>query len=223
MLTAERPAAVTGEDLLTRLRAHQVTTLADLHAINGDPTPAILHKHTSYLTPLLEQFITAAPFFLIATADAEGNLDVSPKGDQPGIVKILDGRTLAIPDRIGNRRADGHRNILANPHIGLIFIIPAVDETVRVNGRAFITADPDLLAAMTVQGKTPKLATIVEIDEVYMHCARAFLRSGLWQPETWPNPNTIPTLRAICAEQKDLPPPDESQGKRQEEYRFTLY
>ena len=84
-------------------------------------------------------------------------------------------------------------------------------------------SDPDLLAAMTVQGKTPKLDTIVEIDEVNMHCARAFLRSGLWQPETWPNPNTIPTLRAICAEQKDLPPPDESQGKRQEEYRFTLY
>ena len=93
----------------------------------------------------------------------------------------------------------------------------------RVNGRAFITADPDLLASMAVQGRAPKLATIVEIDEVYMHCARAFLRSGLWKPETWPDPDTIPTLRAIMCEQKDLPPPDESPGKRQEEYRSTLY
>jgi PPOX class probable FMN-dependent enzyme len=223
MLTAERPSTATGDDLIARLRAHQVTTLAELHAINGDPHPSILQKHTSYLTPLLEAFITAAPFFLIATADAEGNCDVSPKGDQPGIVKILDRRTIVIPDRLGNRRIDGHRNIIANPHIGLIFIIPAVDETVRLNGRAFITAEPDLLASMTIQGKTPKLATIVEIDEVYMHCARAFLRSGLWQPDAWPDPDTIPTLGAIMCEQKDLPPPDESQGKRQEEYRSTLY
>jgi PPOX class probable FMN-dependent enzyme len=223
MLTAERASSATDDDLIARLRAHQVTTLAELHAISGEPTPAILEKHTSYLTPLLERFITAAPFFLIATADAEGNCDVSPKGDPVGAVRILDRRTLAIPDRLGNRRADGHRNILANPHIGLIFIIPNVDETVRVNGRAFLTADPDLLASMTVQNKMPKLATIVEIDQVYMHCARAFLRSGLWQPETWPDPNAIPTLAAIRCEQKDLPPPDESHGKRQEEYRSTLY
>lgn len=223
MLTAERPSTATGDDLISRLRAHQVATVADLHAINGVPQQAILEKHTSYLTPLLEDFISAAPFFLIATSDANGNCDVSPKGDQTGIVKILDRHTLAIPDRLGNRRVDGHRNIIANPHIGLIFIIPAVDETVRVNGRAFITADPDLLASMTVQGKTPKLATIVEIDEVYMHCARAFLRSGLWKPESWPDPDTIPTLGAIMCEQKELPPPDESQGKRQEAYRSTLY
>ncbi|HEY7036497.1 MAG TPA: pyridoxamine 5'-phosphate oxidase family protein [Thermomicrobiales bacterium] len=223
MLTAERAPTTTGEDLVARLRAHQVTTVDELHAINGDPTPAILEKHTGYLTPLLERFIAAAPFFLIATADAAGNCDVSPKGDVPGVVKILDRRTIAIPDRLGNRRIDGHRNIIANPHIGLIFIIPNVDETVRVNGRAFITTEPELLASMTVQNKTPKLATIVEIDEVYMHCARAFLRSGLWQPETWPDPDTIPTLGAICSEQKNLPPPDESQGKRQEAYRSTLY
>jgi PPOX class probable FMN-dependent enzyme len=223
MLTAERASTTTGEDLIARLRAHQVMTIAELHAINGDPQPAILQKQTSYLTPLLEAFISAAPFFLIATSDADGNCDVSPKGDLPGIVKILDRRTIAIPDRLGNRRIDGHRNIIANPHIGLIFIIPNVDETVRLNGRAFITAEPELLASMTVQNRTPKLATIVEIDEVYMHCARAFLRSGLWKPEAWPDPDTIPTLGAIICEQKDLPPPDESQGKRQEEYRATLY
>ena len=137
--------------------------------------------------------------------------------------KILDRRTIALPDRLGNRRVDGHRNLLANPHVGLIFIIPNVDETVRVNGRAFLTADPELLATMETQNRAPKLAIVVEIDEVYMHCARAFLRSGLWQPETWPDPDAIPTLGAIMCEQKELPPPDESQGKRQEAYRATLY
>lgn len=211
------------EDVAARLRAHEVKTLEELYAINGVPHESIVNKHTAYLTPLLEQFITSAPFFLIATADGEGNCDVSPKGDPAGSVKIIDRRTIAIPDRPGNRRADGHRNVIENPHVGLIFIIPNVDETVRLNGRAYITTDPELLATMEIQGKAPKLAIVVEIDEVYMHCARAFLRSSLWSPQNWPDPDTIPTLSAIWNEQKELPPPDESQGKRQEEYRSVLY
>jgi PPOX class probable FMN-dependent enzyme len=217
-LTVETPT-----DLMARMRAHAVTTIDEIYALNGEPQAAILNKHTSYLTPLLEEFISRAPFFLIATADGEGNCDVSPKGDPPGAVKILDQRTIVVPDRAGNRRVDGHRNLLANPHVGLIFIIPNVDETVRVNGRAFITADPELLAMMAMQDKAPNLAIVVEIDEVYMHCARAFLRSGLWNSETWPDPDTVPTLQAIMAEQKNLPPPDESTGKRQEDYRARLY
>jgi uncharacterized protein len=211
------------EDLIAGARTHEVQTLDALYALNGEPHADIVNKHTSYLTPLLEEFIQASPFFLVATADAEGNCDVSPKGDPPGSVKILDRRTIAIPDRAGNRRIDGHRNLIANPHIGLIFIIPNVDETLRINGRAFITTDPELLASMAMQGREPKLAIVVEIDEAYMHCARAFLRSGLWQPETWPDADTVPTLRAIMCEQRDLPPPDESRGKRQEEYRSRLY
>ena len=210
-------------DVVARLRAHAVTTTEELYARNGEPSAAIVNKHTSYLTPLLEQFITRAPFFLVATADADGTCDVSPKGDPAGAVIVLDERTIALPDRLGNRRVDGHRNILANPHVGLLFIIPGVDETVRLNGRAFITADPELLASMAVQDRAPKLAIVVEIDEVYMHCARAFLRSGMWQPEKWPDPDTVPTLSAIMAEQKNLPPPDESTGKRQEDYRYKLY
>ncbi len=157
MPTAEHAPTTSGEDLIARLRTHQVTTIAELHAINGEPQQRFLEKHTSYLTPLLERFITAAPFFLIATADADGNCDVSPKGDPAGGVRILDRRTIAIPDRLGNRRADGHRNIITNPHIGLIFMIPPVDETVRVNGRAFLTADPDLLETMKVKDRPPKL------------------------------------------------------------------
>src|SRR5690606_24766074 len=144
-------------------------------------------------------------------------------GDPPGAVRVLDERTLLIPDRPGNRRVDGHRNILQNPHIGLIFIIPNVDEPLRINGRALINADPELLGTMAVNNRAPRLGIVVEIDEVYMHCARAFLRAGMWQPETWPDPDTIPTLAAIMCEQKDLPPPDESGGKRQEEYRSRLY
>lgn len=216
-------ATEVAEDVMTRLRAHQVRSLDELYTYNGVPHEAITNKHTSYLTPLIEEFISRSPFFLIATADGEGNCDVSPKGDRTGCVTILDARTIAIPDRAGNRRVDGHRNVLENPHLGLIFIIPNVDETVRVNGRAFITADPDLLSTMQMQGKTPNLAIVVEIDEVYMHCARAFLRSGLWQPGTWPDPDAVPTLRAIMCEQKDLPPPDETRDKRQEEYRSVLY
>jgi len=210
-------------DLMTRLREHQVTTDEELYAINGVPSQAIAEKDTAYLTPLVEDFIARSPFFLIATADADGNCDVSPKGDAPGVVKVLDPRTIAIPDRLGNKRIDGHRNILGNGHIGLIFMIPNVDETVRINGRCFITTEPELLASMALQGRAPKLAMVVEIDEVYMHCARSFLRSGLWKPETWPDPDTIPTLAAIMCEQKDLPPPDESRGRRQEEYRTRLF
>ncbi len=215
--------AEVAEDVMARLRAHRVESVEQIYELNGVPHESIVNKHTSYLTPLIEEFINRSPFFLIATADAEGNCDVSPKGDPAGCVTILNSRTIVIPDRAGNRRVDGHRNVLENPHIGLIFIIPNVDETVRVNGRAFVSADPDLLASMQMQGREPNLAIVVEIDEVYMHCARAFLRSGLWQPETWPDSDEIPTLRAIMCEQKDLPPPDESQGKRQEEYRSRLY
>jgi PPOX class probable FMN-dependent enzyme len=209
--------------LLDRLRASQVTSVDDIYEINGQPHISIVEKHTSYLTPLIEDFIANSPFFAIATSDAQGNCDVSPKGDAAGVVKVLDSRTLAIPDRPGNRRVDGHRNLIENPHIGLLFMIPNVDETLRVNGRCFITRDTELLESMSYQGKVPKLAMIVEIDEVYMHCARAFLRSGLWKPDSWPNDDDIPTLAAIMCEQKDLPPPDESEGKRNEEYRTRLY
>ena len=209
--------------VVDRLRKHQLTTIEQVYERNGIPSERILEKHTTFMTPLIEQFIRSAPVFMIATADADGNCDVSPKGDPAGSVHIIDPYTLAIPDRLGNRRVDGHRNLLANPHIGLIFLVPNVEETVRINGRAFLTDDPELLASMEIQGKTPKLATVVEIDQVFCHCARAILRAGLWNPETWPDPDTIPTIAAMAAEQKGWEPPDESQGKRQEEYRKVLY
>ena len=209
--------------MIARLRAHQITSEEQLFEINGEPSERIRFKETDFLTPMIEEFLAASPFFLVATSDAAGNCDVSPKGDPTGVVKVLDARTIAVPDRLGNRRVDGHRNMLSNPHAGLIFFIPGVEETLRINGRAFITTEPELLDSMAVQGKAPKFATVIEIDQVFMHCARAFLRSGLWKPESWPDPETIPSLAAIMNEQKNLPPPDESMGKRNEEYRNILY
>lgn len=210
------------ETAIDRLRAHRITTLDELHAINGVPKASTATKDTPFITPSMEEFIARCRLFLIGTSDAAGSCDVSPKGDPAGAVRVLDSRTLAIPDRLGNRRVDGFRNVLTNPHVGLLFMIPNVDETLRVNGRAFLTRDPELLASVATRGTTPKLALIVEIDEAYMHCARAFLRSGLWQPETWPDADGIPTTARITSEQRNLPPPDESAGKRMEEYRATL-
>lgn len=207
---------------IDHLRAHQITTLDELRAINGVPKASTATKETPFITPSMAEFIARCPFFLIGTSNADGWCDVSPKGDPAGSVRVLDARTLAIPDRLGNKRVDGFQNVLTNPHVGLLFMIPNVDETLRVNGRAFLTREPELLTSLEMRGATPKLALIVQVDEAYMHCARAFLRSGLWRPETWPDADDIPTMARIACEQKDLPPPDESAGKRMEEYRTRL-
>jgi PPOX class probable FMN-dependent enzyme len=220
---AETAPSETAKDLMAELRAHQVTSAAEIYEINGRPRAEIAEEHVTHITPLVEEFIANSPFFLIATANGVGECDVSPKGDTPGVVKVLNPTTIAIPDRLGNKRADGHRNLLENGHVGLLFMIPNVDETLRINGRCFITRAPALLESMALQGRAPKLAMIVEIDEVFMHCARSFLRSGLWKPETWPNADDIPTMRAINCEQREMPLPDESQDKRNEEYRSRLF
>src|SRR6478736_5085310 len=193
MTIAERmPVMAAG--MRERIEAHAVTSVAALKEINGEPRQLIAEKATDYLTPLLVDYLNACPYFMLATANADGWCDVSPRGDAAGAVRVLDARTIALPDRPGNRRVDSLKNIVSNPHVGLLFIIPAVDETVRINGRATITQDPELLSTMQMQGKTPRLAIVVDIDEVFTHCARSILRAGLWAPETWPDPDTIPTL-----------------------------
>jgi len=211
-------------DVRRRIASQAVTTVEELRDINGEPRPLIAEKATDYLTPLLADFINKCPYYLLATSAADGSCDVSPRGDAAGAVHILDARTIALPDRPGNRRIDSLLNIVSNPHVGLLFVIPAVDETIRLNGRATITKDPELLESMQMQGKTPKLAIVVDIDQVFVHCARSILRAGLWNPQQWPDPDTIPTLAAMLAEQKNLPAPDEAHGnKRNEEYRSVLY
>lgn len=201
----------------------QVKSIDELIEIVGKPSPRIAAKATPCLTPLVRQFIMASPYALMATSAADGTCDVTPRGDPPGSFLVLDERRIAIPERPGNRRIDSLRNILENPHVGLLFVIPGVDETVRVNGRAMISREPELLEEMAIGDKAPKVAIVVTIEEVFAHCARSFLRSKLWEPATWLDPDTIPTLAAIMAEQLRETPPDESAGKRNEEYRKTLY
>ena len=158
----------------------------DLRALLGSPSEVALKKQITRLDVHCRALIAHAPFMLLATSDAQGRCDVSPKGDPAGFVRVLDDTHLVIPDRPGNKRLDGMRNILANPHVGLIFLIPGRRETLRVNGRACITRDEALLASMEAMGKRPLLAIGVEVEEVYIHCAKAFIRSGLWQPDRWP-------------------------------------
>ena len=168
-----------------------VTDLAELRALVGEPSELAKKKQIDHLDAHCVEFIAHAPFLVLATADAAGDCDASPKGDAPGFVMVLDERHLVIPDRPGNKRFDGMRNILENPHVGLIFFVPGREETLRVNGRATITRDPALLDRMEVGGKRPTLAIGVEVEEVFMHCAKAFKRSGLWHPDKWPDTSTM--------------------------------
>ncbi|MFZ2530603.1 MAG: pyridoxamine 5'-phosphate oxidase family protein [Rhodococcus sp. (in: high G+C Gram-positive bacteria)] len=200
----------------------RITTTEQLEAAVGVPTPAILDKHTAFTTPLMREYITQARFFVLATSDAVGNCDCSPRGDLHSRVLFPDEKTLILPDRPGNRRADSYRNLLENPRVGILFVVPGVDEVVRVNGTASLSTDPELLAELAMSGKPAQLAVIVRVDEAYLHCARAILRAKLWEPETWADPETVPSLRDILAEQHNLKLED-LEPARQESYRAELY
>lgn len=164
-----------------------VTSEAELRTLVGEPSELARKKQIAVLDVHCRDFIARSPFLLMATADASGRCDVSPKGDQPGFVQVLDDTHLAVPDRPGNRRLDGMRNLLENPRIGLIFLIPGKGETLRVNGRGCIVHDEELLARMAVDGKRPQLAVGVEVEEVFLHCAKAVRRSRLWDVQAWPD------------------------------------
>jgi uncharacterized protein len=202
-----------------------VTDEKDLRALLGTPSDIALRKQISRLDVHCRAVIAHAPFVVLATAGADGRCDVSPKGDPAGFVRVLDDTHLAIPDRPGNKRLDGMRNILANPHVGLLFLVPARGETLRVNGRACITRDADLLATMAVDGKVPSLAIGVEVEEVFLHCAKAFKRSGLWEPSRWPD------LADLCSSAKmfhdQVPTPgmsvDDFERRLETGYRTGLY
>jgi len=179
----------------------RVTTEAELRAILGTPGPRAVAKERPTVDAHCRAFIALSPFVLVATSDKDGRCDVSPKGDAPGFVQVLDDHRLVIPDRPGNRRLDGMRNLLTNPRVGLIFLVPGRQETLRVNGRACITRDPALLELCIAQGKTPALAIGVEVEECFMHCAKAFLRSRLWSRDTWPAPDALASLGCVLHDQ----------------------
>lgn len=185
-------------------------------------------KQRSTLGPNAEAFIRRSPFLCIGTQGAQGRADVSPRGDAPGLVQIIDAGTLAIPDRPGNNRLDTLENIIANPSVGLLFMIPGYDETLRVNGRARLSTQPDLLEAMAVDGRRPRLAIVVEIDEVFLHCAKAFRRSHLWDPAHRQDRSNMPSLIKMILDDTNRAPTDQQVMSKMDEdletdYRQTLY
>lgn len=205
----------------THSRTSQVIhTESQLRALIGEPAPLTCAKISDRLNVKTRIFIERSPFICIATSDMAGNCDTSPRGDPAGFVRILDDRTLLIPERPGNRIADSLRNMLANPHVGVLFFVPGVTDTFRVNGRATLTVDAELLAPSTVEGKSPLLGILVDIEEAYTQCSKAFLRSRFWDPQLHVNPTTIPTggeiHRAIQGEQFDAKQYD---AERAERYR----
>jgi PPOX class probable FMN-dependent enzyme len=180
---------------------HVLTSEAEIRALVGTPVSRSLLKEQQKIDEHFRVFIAHAPFLLLATSGADGTCDVSPKGDAPGFVRVLDEKRLVIPERNGNKRLDGMKNILSNPHIGLIFLVPGRDETLRVNGRAWITRDPALLEPMAVQGVTPKLAIGVQVQQAFFHCVKAFRRSRLWVHGEWPAPDALPTIACAIFDQ----------------------
>jgi PPOX class probable FMN-dependent enzyme len=164
---------------------HSIEDLDALRRILGGPLPGLELKNQSAISDEAREYIERSPFLVLATCDAEGRLDASPKGDEPGFCWVEDERTLVIPDRPGNKLAYGLQNILANPRVGVIFMLPGTPETVRVNGTATLTSDPDLLERLAARGKPALLAIRIHVEECFHHCAKAFIRSKLWKPESW--------------------------------------
>lgn len=202
-----------------------VSTEQGLRAILGEPSELVKRKAIPQIDSHCREFIARSPFLLLATANGAGECDVSPRGDAPGFVQVLSDGHLAIPERPGNRRIDSLRNILSNPRVGLLFVIPGLEETLRVNGQACILQDPDLLGSMEAHGKRPLLAIGVAVEECYVHCAKAFKRSRLWEPGSWPEQESLPSIPQMVADHARVEGlgPDEVARALQESYRKRLY
>jgi PPOX class probable FMN-dependent enzyme len=201
-----------------------VTSETELRTVVGEPTQRALDKVVRVIDRHSRSFIAHAPFVFVASAGASGMVDVSPKGDPAGFVKVLDERTLAIPDRLGNGRLDTLRNILRNPNVGLIFIIPGVGYTLRISGRAIIVRDRELRESLTVNRKLPDHVLIVAVDHVLSHCPKCMIRSGLWQPESWPDLTDLPTFaETLIAHAKLAETVDEVQAIIDQANRERLY
>ncbi len=178
---------------------HLITTVEQLEALYGKPWGPAVAKEIDHISPAYRKLIEAAPFVAVATGGPDG-LDCSPKGDAPGFVRILDDKTLALPDRPGNNRIDGFRNILQDPRIALLFLIPGVGETLRVNGRASISVDPVLMQSFAVNGKLPRCVLVVHIETIFFHCSKAIVRSKLWDDATRIDRKSLPSTGTIIAE-----------------------
>lgn len=193
--------------MVTRTLQRTIDTMDQLRSIIESPAPDALSilKEKDYLDEHCQAFIAQSPFLLLATASRDGRCDISPRGDAPGFVLVLDERTVVLPDRPGNRRLDSMENMIDNPHAALIFLVPTMEETLRVQGRATIVEDDDLLAQMAVRGKAPRLGIVIETEEVYFQCAKALKRSKLWDPASWIDREQLPSFARILADQVKQP------------------
>jgi PPOX class probable FMN-dependent enzyme len=186
-----------------------ITDPAQFRELMGEPPPACVAKTIALLDRHCRTFIASSPFVLIASSNARGQMDISPKGDPSGFVRVLDESTLAIPDRPGNRRADTFTNVLENPRVGLIFFVPGKSETLRISGRAKIVRDRDLRESMAVRDKAPDFALVVEVQEAFFHCSKCIIRSDLWNPQGWPALEGLPNLAQTMVDGGKLPMPVE--------------
>lgn len=200
-----------------------IDTLEALQQLYKPAQGRALAKQMAALDKHARQFIGLSPFALISTAGADGGCDVSPKGDGPGFVAVLDDATLAIPDRPGNNRMDSYRNILENPHVGMLFLIPGVAETLRVNGSAEIRDDPDLLARFTVRGRLPATVLLVHVSEVFLHCAKCVMRSKLWDPDAQIARGLLPSMTEMINDQTGRADPVLSEERVWAGYQKVLY
>ena len=200
----------------------QITGARELRTLYGDAKPKSVAKELTFLDNHCQRFIALSPFLLLATSDGQ-RLDVSPKGDGPGVAAVLDDRTLAIPDWPGNRRIDGLLNLIEHPGVGIIFLIPNVKETLRVNGRATIHDDADLKARFETRGKLPITVLKVAVQEVFLHCAKALIRSDLWSPETWPDRSALPTMGEMIKDHAEWDGPPEAQDEMEDRQAKALY
>ncbi|MCZ6842316.1 MAG: pyridoxamine 5'-phosphate oxidase family protein [SAR324 cluster bacterium] len=191
----------------------------ELREFYGEPSQRAKYKQLDKLDVHCRNFIAHSPFLVLSSAGADGSADASPKGDAPGFVVVLDDQTLLIPDRLGNNRVDSFQNVLENPHVGLLFFVPGMNETLRVNGRASLTTDAALLEPLAVQGKAPKAGLLVKVDEAFLHCAKALIRSNLWAPATQIDRKSFPSMGKMLADQigtEHSPEADEEDRKRQQ-------
>jgi uncharacterized protein len=202
---------------------HEVSTVDELRAIVGQPDHYVSNKVKDRLSQVQRDWLAHSPLGFVATTDAQGHVDVSPKGDPPGFVHVIDDTTIAIPERPGNKRADGYLNLLQNPRVGTLFLIPGRGDTLRINGSARILSDADYFDAMAVKGKRPILALEIDIEEVFFHCAKAFLRSDTWDPSTW-KPTAVPSVAQIAkAVRHDWSQAQLDEYYSEENYRTKLY
>jgi len=179
---------------MSKTLCDRIATRDDLRSVIPEPSRKVSHKAIDHVDDICRRFIAAAPFLIVATRGRDGLLDLSPKGDPAGFVEVLDAKTLAIPDRLGNNRVDGFENLLFDSAVGLIFMIPGNGDTLRVSGRGEIARDAWLRDRLAHRGRSPNLVLVVRVEEAFMHCPKAIVRAGLWEPDRWPEPGDVPTL-----------------------------